>query len=93
MKTRVFISHIADSCRALERMTKCHSSPELKTLPASLYRMTDLTGTLEISVGYFLCLKARAFITKQVTADVLDLFLKASDMEIAHAPQAIYAIA
>lgn len=55
--------------------------------------MTDLTGTLEISVGYFLCLKARAFITEQVTTDVLDLFLKASDMEIANVPQAIYATA
>lgn len=42
----------------------------------------DLTGTLENSVGYFLTLKTRAFITKQLMTYVPSLFLEASDMEI-----------
>lgn len=42
----------------------------------------DLTGTLENSVGYFLSLKTRAFITKQLMTYASNLFLEASDMEI-----------
>lgn len=87
------ICHIADSCHASEKYTKCHSSPELKTATWSLYRKTALTGTLESSVSYFLSLKARPFITKQLMTDVPNLFLKASDMEIPHVSQVIYSIA
>lgn len=85
--------HIADSCCASEKYKKRHSSPELKTATWSLYRKMDLTGTLESSVGYFLSLKAKAFITKQLMTDVPNLFLTASDMEILPVPQVIYSIA